>query len=109
MAKCCGPCPDLVSSTGGGECKKLSFPMNLRNIVVFGKDDIFYRVLAFDGRGKVLAYLTWPDDPEDESLLEFRRIGIDPLLVHAKDAATDLAVKHGITAIQQLSPWPFHD
>jgi hypothetical protein len=83
--------------------------MKLRNVVVYGKDEAWYRVLAFDAQGNVLAYLTWPDDPEDERLLEFRRIGIDPLLALAKNAASDLAVKHCITAIQQLSPWPFHD
>jgi hypothetical protein len=83
--------------------------MNLRDVVVYGKDGAWYRVLAFDAQGNVLAYLMWPDDPEAEGLLEFRQIGIDPLLTWAKNAASDLAAKHRITAIQQLSPWPFHD
>jgi hypothetical protein len=87
----------------------MPFSMNLRDVVVYGKDEAWYRVLAFNAQGNVVAYLMWPDDPEDEELLEFRRIGLDPLLAYVETAASDLAFEHRITAIQHLSPWPFHD
>ena len=83
--------------------------MGYRDVVVYGKDGLWYRVLAFDPQGNVAAYRVIPDDPDDQGLLEFRRVGIDPLLSWAKDTANDLAAKHGIASIQHLSPWQFKE
>ena len=80
-----------------------------RDAVFYGKDGAWYRVLAFDPQGKIAAYLVVPDEPVDERLLEFRRVGIDPLLSWAEDTANDLAAKHGISSVQHLSPWPFKE
>jgi len=81
--------------------------MSNLDVVVYGKDGEWYRVLAFDPRGNVAAYLAIPDDPGDEGLQEFRRVGIDPLLCWAKDTAIELAAKHRISSVRHLSPWPF--